>query len=246
MLGSLPEEDEWGLSYRTPKAEVVAGVVGLEGAVPPPDTDLAVGVGHPPRHHLKKGTAVTKKYQIKDAKTNDALVLAVPDYVTIAMGEVAEPSPRLKTRSATSPGLALQPSWPAGRDRRPNTMSPTPTSAGDESPSRAHAWFAGPGSSRSRSSPKGPRSGFCESGSPTAAGATSARWLPQGAGWSLSAKHCAIATCAPLNTFRGWREPQCRLKVSHLYLRVIATAPAIHWPGRLGGRRPQQGPLPTR
>jgi len=32
---------------------------------------------------------VTKKYQIKDAKTNDALVLAVPAAVSVTMNEVA-------------------------------------------------------------------------------------------------------------------------------------------------------------
>jgi len=38
---------------------------------------------------LKKGTAVTKKYQIKDANTNDALELAVPASVSVAMNEIA-------------------------------------------------------------------------------------------------------------------------------------------------------------
>jgi len=32
---------------------------------------------------------VTKKYQIKDAKTNDALELAVPATVNVAMNEIA-------------------------------------------------------------------------------------------------------------------------------------------------------------
>ncbi len=68
----------------------------------PPDTDLAVGVGRRPRHHLKKGTAVTKKYQIKDATTNDALGLAVPAAVNMAMNEISA-----DMREGCSPWLSV-------------------------------------------------------------------------------------------------------------------------------------------
>jgi len=42
----------------------------------------------------KKGTTVTNKYQKNTPKTSSGPGLAVPDEVTITMGEIAEPSPR--------------------------------------------------------------------------------------------------------------------------------------------------------
>ncbi len=88
LKGRIEVGSDADFAVVAPDDEVVPDLVELEVAVPP-DTDLAVGVGRRPRHHLKKGTAVTKKYQIKDTKTNDALELAVPTSVSAAMSEVA-------------------------------------------------------------------------------------------------------------------------------------------------------------
>ena len=88
----------------------------------------------------------------------------------------------------------------------PSTMSPTPTSTADGSPSRAPGWSAGPRSSRSRPSPQPPPQGCCGSGSPTAAAATSAVSPRPAASSSSSSTRCATATCAPWNTCREWHE----------------------------------------
>src|SRR3954471_1358233 len=54
----------------------------------PARTGREVGVGHPPRHH-RQGTAVTKKYQKNEIDTPDALGIAVPERVSVAMAEIA-------------------------------------------------------------------------------------------------------------------------------------------------------------
>src|SRR3954452_5037415 len=54
----------------------------------PARTGREVGVGHPPRHH-RQGTAVTKKYQNREIDMPDALGIAVPERVSVAMAEIA-------------------------------------------------------------------------------------------------------------------------------------------------------------
>ena len=56
-------------------------------AVPPPDSCLAVGVGHPPRHHAKKGTAVGNNYQRRLSKDTTRTPVSVPEQVTVGLGE---------------------------------------------------------------------------------------------------------------------------------------------------------------
>jgi len=51
----------------------------------------------------KKGTTVTNKYQKNTPKTSSGPGLAVPDEVTIAMGEIAEDSARVYWPSRSAP-----------------------------------------------------------------------------------------------------------------------------------------------
>jgi putative transposase len=63
-----------------------------------------LGLTTPP---LKKGTTVPKKYQIKDAKSTDALELAVPASVSVTMDEIAADMREVLFALAVGAGLQV-------------------------------------------------------------------------------------------------------------------------------------------
>jgi hypothetical protein len=90
----------------------------------PARTGREVGVGRPPRHHFRQGTAVTKKYQNEKIDMPDALGIAVPERVSVAMEETP-----VRCGRAGLPRLPATPS--------PSKFEPcTPTERPPVAPSR--------------------------------------------------------------------------------------------------------------
>src|SRR3954447_15291664 len=71
----------------------------------PARTGREVGVGHPPRHHFEQGTAVTMKYQNREIDMPDALGIAVPERVSVAMAEIVGSMREGLLALAAGPGL---------------------------------------------------------------------------------------------------------------------------------------------
>jgi putative transposase len=75
----------------------------------PARTGREVGVGRPPRHHARQGTAVTKKYQKDKIDTPAGDGLVVPERVSVAMAEIAGSMREGLLALAVGTGLQVMP-----------------------------------------------------------------------------------------------------------------------------------------